>query len=381
MGTIKVFFAGNVNLNRSYNVIYEQMAAYDSAILDVLDVSLLTFDYIRQQASEAELLVLDNSLWFAQIYDPKRLDSTILSNWRGREFYEDVFQSLTRSMCRKLYVASGWDLHWPGPNLDDLLPCIDGIAWLYEKKPVTVKELPEHYIDSWMKQHIDPLANWHKVRAMVPVRIELIHSLAPYEISAAPARNYWDTCVLGVSYLTRQIAIKSSAEQGLRIAPSTLIDNHILGMTERLPGLLGAVRTSRLRNRSRQLMQNVFARRSFVNFVCGSGLKYPVRKFFEIPAALSAMIAYPCTGFSDFGFKDGENVVVSTPEGFGKAARLLMNNSRLRDRIRKNAWQLIQEQHSVRKRVDDLIQCMQFLRRGELGSAQFVNGRFEITQL
>ncbi len=118
--------------------------------------------------------------------------------------------------------------------------------------------------------------------------------------------------------------------------------------------------------------------RSRISFVCGSGYKYAVRKFFEIPAARSAMIAYPCVGFEDYGFVDGENVIVALPEDAGHAARSLANNGSLRERLTKNAWEMVGRLHSAEKRVSDLLECMKRIEKGSLKGAQFINGKYEI---
>src|SRR6185295_2582640 len=96
---------------------------------------------------------------------------------------------------------------------------------------------------------------------------------------------------------------------------------------------------------------------SRLNFVCGSGYRYPVRKFFEVPAGLSALICYPSTGFSDYGFVDGTNAVVTMPEDFGRAARLLLADGDRCARLAGNGFELARRLHSAERRADDLLAC------------------------
>src|SRR6185436_19397622 len=72
-----------------------------------------------------------------------------------------------------------------------------------------------------------------------------------------------------------------------------------------------------------QQLQRGLVRSSAITFVCGSGVAFATRKFFEIPALRAPMLAYPCIGFEDYGFRHGENTFATVPEDAGRDAKWL----------------------------------------------------------
>lgn len=375
---ISVFFVGSNSINPSYSVLYDELRRRTEPDLRVVDVSDSTPDEIAALCASSELVAVDNFIKVADKLEPSSINSVILDRWRGADLYRAVWDTVARSGTRILYIASGWDLHWPGPDLDELLQRIHAIAWMFEKKPLALADLPPEYQDSWMEKYSDPLVNWTKVRDRIHVRIELIHSLDEAEFLARPRRRRWDACVAGDAYQTRQIAQTSAARAGLRLAPFRRLDALILMNTLRLSRIVAPAIASRLRNQLRWANQRFLVSRSRVNFVCGSGYRYPVRKFLEVPSARSTMVCLPCNGFSDYGFVDGKNVVVAAPQDFGAVAKRLLANDRQRDRLEGDAWNTVRRLHSTRRRVDDLIECMRRISRERLTSAQFIGGEFEI---
>lgn len=375
---ITVLYAKSNSINPSYTVLYAEMSRRIEADLRVIDVSSTSIEQIEQHCRTSDLVVVDNFIRVANVMNPEGLSSVMLSNWRGEDFYGSVWHAATTAGAPVLYVTSGWDLHWPGPDLEQLLPKLSGIAWLYERRPITLTEVPPAYRDAWMEGQSDPIDNWEKVRSRVKTRIELIHSLNADEFQAKCATPLWDVCIAGDTYMPRVLARRVALEFGMKEAPIRLTDKAILRMTGKFPVLCGNLVASSLRNRLRQANQRFLTHRSAINFVCGSGYRYPVRKFFEIPAVRSAMLAYPCTGMRDYGFVDGEHYLQVAPEDFGREARKLLANESLRTRLIDNAWQMVARLHSAERRVDGLIECMRRLAVGRLRLASFHDGEFVI---
>lgn len=376
---ITVFFTKSNTINRSYSVVYDELIRRALSDVRMVDVATASIPQILEFARSSDLVVIDNFIRVAEGLDPSKFDSTVLDNWRGAAFYNEAWQAVVGSGARILFVASGWDLHWPGPILEELLPRIHSIAWLYEKRPLMLSDVASPYRDEWMTGHTDPIANWNAVRKLVPIRIELIHSLAADEFTRGAPKQLWDACIAGATYSTRQIALGAARREGLRLAPFRWADNTILINTERLARLSGAATASRLRNRLRNSNQRFFVERSRASFVCGSGYCYPVRKFFEVPAQRSLLIAYPCFGFSDYGFADGVNCVVTAPEDFGATARRMLAKPELCEKLRNSAWAMVRRLHSVESRVDNLVECMRRLASDRLKGAEFVDGEFVVS--
>ena len=117
---------------------------------------------------------------------------------------------------------------------------------------------------------------------------------------------------------------------------------------------------------------------SSVSFTCGSELKFFVRKFIEVPAFRSAMLAYPSNNFRDYGFEDGVHYLHAYPEETGEKARFLLNNKSFADKLVKNAWELVALQHTASERVNQVLSCIHFFLQGKMKGAEYNKGKFEI---
>ena len=164
-------------------------------------------------------------------------------------------------------------------------------------------------------------------------------------------------------------------QYNIRISPYQFFDKIYLKIWSKLPNYDSI---NRLFIRTRQLSQHFFVSRSKLCFVCGSGIKYPVFKFFEIPAAHSLMLAYPFPGMDDYGFRNGSNVIYTLPEDAGKNATTFLKNNTLMEKIIDNASNLIYTNHRIVHRINSLLTCCEYILKGTLKNAQFINGNFEI---
>ncbi len=86
-------------------------------------------------------------------------------------------------------------------------------------------------------------------------------------------------------------------------------------------------------------------------YTCGSALGYPIRKFFEIPAAGSLLMADPFWNYQVLGFEDMENFVVCLPDDVVKKIQELEENSALYEKILKQSREFIRERHTVSVRI------------------------------
>jgi hypothetical protein len=249
---------------------------------------------------------------------------------------------------------------------------------MFEKPPLDLTTVPRKYVDRWMTSNGHGRGTWDLARETFPVRIEIPFSLTAQELKSVQVTQRWDACVAGAHYATRRIAQREIAAAGLSIAPYKLVNRSVVAATRVLSWITPAATASVAAIRLQQASQEFMVRRSRVNFVCGSGLGYPVRKFFEVPAAGSAMIAYPCSGFADYGFIDGENAIVAAPEDAGTVARRIVRDEKMRSGLTRRASEVMQTLHSVDRRAKDFLECLRRFDRGQLKNAQFVDGRFEI---
>ena len=91
---------------------------------------------------------------------------------------------------------------------------------------------------------------------------------------------------------------------------------------------------------------------SKIAFTCGSGLKWPLRKFFEIPAQGTILICYPFKSANDWGFKSWENCIfVESPDQVLKAIEYLQENPAVAEKIAYKGYQLVKDRHSTKAKL------------------------------
>jgi hypothetical protein len=196
-----------------------------------------------------------------------------------------------------------------------------------------------------------PLAN-DNYAAMVRNHADRIlsfpHFLSSRELVVRPEayRRRPKVAVPGASYAARKAARGVLAEAGL-LAPGARGLRKAFGALSRigLPTYSSATGQAILRGAFRFEMS-----RSALAFTDGSGLEWPVRKFFEIPAMGSALLCVPCNGFEALGFQNGRSAIVTTPESIVEVASQLLSDPHYLRRVQQAGWRVVQASHTVEAR-------------------------------
>lgn len=88
-------------------------------------------------------------------------------------------------------------------------------------------------------------------------------------------------------------------------------------------------------------------------FTCGSALKMPLRKFFEIPALGTALICYPFKNAEKFGFIDNETCFyVNSPKDFEYKIDKIMYDKNLYNKVMSNGRDMIYSLHTIKQRSE-----------------------------
>ena len=88
-------------------------------------------------------------------------------------------------------------------------------------------------------------------------------------------------------------------------------------------------------------------------FTCGSALRMPLRKFFEIPALGTALICYPFKNADKFGFIDNETCFyVGSPEDFEYKIDRIVNDENLSRNVARNGRDMIYSLHTIQQRAE-----------------------------
>ncbi|MDQ8735762.1 glycosyltransferase [Paenibacillus sp. LHD-38] len=95
--------------------------------------------------------------------------------------------------------------------------------------------------------------------------------------------------------------------------------------------------------------------RSQISFTCGSDLKIPVAKFFELPGCKTLMLAEPNRDLKGLGFKDKVNYIACSRKNFYRKALSFQKNKRARARITRNGYNFIRKYHTIQVRAQQFV--------------------------
>lgn len=91
-------------------------------------------------------------------------------------------------------------------------------------------------------------------------------------------------------------------------------------------------------------------------FTCDSILKYPIKKYFEVPACRTLLMAPTSKEIEDLGFIPGKNFVDINENDFYEKAKYYLEHEEERKRIADAGYEFIHEFHSTKVRAKQLVQ-------------------------
>lgn len=380
----------SINRARTSSMFFEELIPRsDRKNLFVLDIAKYNVTELAQYIDTADLIVFDNSIILSMGKAPILSRNFYTSKSKTKDFYFDVWNLVNRADKPVFLLHPSSDLHAVNFGLErelylDVLKKITGIFWPYHQCPLERKAENDRYpfatLEAFNISKAEVINIWDEVKAHVPISIDFPHCLGQSELNKRPRRKVWDIIVPGVSYKTRQLAQDSSLKSGLFVAPYVAYSRWLILAPYLLYNKVIQKKSSTplYQNKSFRLYRYMISH-SAASFTCGSELKFFVRKFLEVPAFRSAMLAYPTLNFRDYGFEDGVHYLHTYPEETGEKARYLVNNNNVADKLVQNAWELVATQHTATERVNQVLSCLHFFLQGKLKTAGYNNGQFEIS--
>ncbi len=350
-------------------------------LIDFVDVTKITFEDIEKIATSSDIIIIDNSLmWCIQKENHK--DFYFYINLHNKKYnashYSKIVDYLFIQKKKKLFWFHG-DSHGLDVSrnirLDglkefknDIINNTDGIIIaMHPNKFETSLDIK--YLDDNFLKLPNPALNINDITKNKIV-IEVPHCVDIKE--AISCSKKWDICIPGVSYKTRKIAEESINTSNLKILPFKRIT--------KIKYYFDVIVNKFLSTIARNEMGYKFIRRlsasSKINFICGSGYKYFVRKFLEIPLYNTAMICYPVKDMEDYGFVNGKHAIFCKPEDVGEACVNLLKNPALIEELAKNAYILVVEKHTVTARATQLIKALELLAEDKLVESYFKDGEY-----
>jgi len=360
----------------------------DGKTLMIVDISRYRITEVGNLIDKAELLVFDNSIILsmgkAQILSRNFYSARNVK----KEFYFDVWSLVNHSNKPIFLMHPSSDLHAVNFGLErdsymEILKRISGIFWPYHQCPLDRNNENERYpFTTLEKFNLDKkkvINIWDEIKTVVPISIDFPHCLGAYEFTLQSRKKIWDIIIPGVSYKTRELALESAEKADLFVAPYVGFSRWlVLAPFLLYDKLLQKKSSTKLYNNKSYMFYKHMISLSSVTFTCGSELRFFVRKFIEVPAFRSAMLAYPTLNFRDYGFEDGIHYMHTFPEETGEKAKYLLKNKNVADKLVQNASELVAKHHTAAERVNQVLTCLNFFMQGKLKSAGYYVGKFEI---
>lgn len=103
-------------------------------------------------------------------------------------------------------------------------------------------------------------------------------------------------------------------------------------------------------------------------------MRWPIRKFFEIPANGAALVCEPCNGFEALGFRDGENAIVCNAAEVANVGRRLKIDIDAAQAIADAGRRLIGERHTLSVRASQLRHALDAAQDGKWHGAEWQEG-------
>ena len=117
---------------------------------------------------------------------------------------------------------------------------------------------------------------------------------------------------------------------------------------------------------------------SKISITDGGAYEMTIRKFFEIPASGSLLLAYPCASFEALGFVNNESaIIIEDDDPIGQITDLL-DNSKLIEFIAHNGRNLVWEKHSITARSSQLNLALKHIKEKTYNGSFWKNGNFKI---
>lgn len=272
-------------------------------------------------------------------------------------FFEFDPYRVDPSWTQRVAHIPGYILGW-GPELFPTLSSLERI----EEEPFGFKAT-----DDWRELLQERSSSVISMPAFV--------SDAEFNRTPLSARRH-DWSVLGTNYALR------------REARSVLKDANIYDAGRRHHMTVATwdrISRGRIGNRFVQKwMRDGFQRALFnsrASFTCGSRLQYPVRKYFEIPAAGTLLVSPTLPGLIALGFRDRESFITAHPRDLPEVTfEFLGDNLDQGQQIAASGQQLVSTYHSRRARATQLKCCLDAIRAGDFRGSTWVDGHFGIVR-
>ena len=205
----------------------------------------------------------------------------------------------------------------------------------------------------------------------------ILHYISSMEVIDKQLKDrHKDWSILGASYLSRQMARQRLSESQIP-------------WDGRIPML-------KMKVYSRLMRTGLFPRSWAIDtinsgfrgslieckygFTCGSYIRGPIRKFFEIPAAGQVLVCEPFKGASGVGFLDRETMLISRPEDILDVNEWLAKHPEDAQVIADKGREMIKKKHSLSARAQQLKSVFNAIFERKFNGGRWIDGEFTLLE-
>ncbi len=197
---------------------------------------------------------------------------------------------------------------------------------------------------------------------LIPFR----HIISSKELLKKEIKKKYDFSVLGVLYKRRKEILELAKKRYKVYNPALLL---------RLRKMLNSF--NKKYHFSNKLMNYLFQQalaKSKISYTDGSTLDLFVRKYLEIPAKKALLLCHPFAGMEDYGFIENIHYVSCNKENFYDKMDNLLSNSKLRNEIIENAFNLVKEKFTEEYTAKKLIEIFSAMKEGNFKKCYYKKG-------
>lgn len=201
------------------------------------------------------------------------------------------------------------------------------------------------------------------------------HAVGEHEFASVERRRPWDVGVEGVRYHFRSKAIdvlSRSADLRCKLKTGRLHRVAARLATDYYSGrYLGTVLLA-------QWLFRRSLRRSLCGITCEGSIGYPIRKFFEIPAAGAVLIARPFEQPEALGFRHRDTAILVDDADLyrlGEIVLWLKSDSVESRALATRGQEMVREFHTVSRRVDQILEIAAAIATGKMTGMSWHHAR------
>lgn len=358
---LRLYGPGHVDrseLDRGVQHVIDTEGPFDFVITD--EYVLQNFDTSRTESNRFvnhacrfdRHLLIKAVEWreFMKSYSGRRIITLLQSDYYN--FQENQIERL--ESLADHYITWGSELIWPRAAFD--------------RSQTPVQGIDQSITERWTDRYRD-FTQTHKDRL-----ISCPHFVGAEEFGGPPlARRKVPWANLGADYTARVVA-------------RTKLDGANLQRTGRwIPQAFSVASRLKYNVYSKywtiELLQWGF-RRAFRQakyaFTCGSVLRWPIRKYFEIPANGAVLVCERPEGFEALGFEDRRNAVVCNARDILDAHAWLEANPTRAQEIADAGQDLVLRKHSVEARSQQIGAALRCILEDNFAGSRWHKGEFEL---